>query len=84
MEAMQTVLDTVKHEETRLTNVELKLRSLSNIEDKMTALNSTVFILQKQQDENTQAKNFIERSVPMLIHLQLCEGLEIISGEYQD
>ena len=84
MEAMQTVIDTMKEEENRRLTIESKLRALESLDQKVSALNSTVFVLQAHQEETSHAKNFIERSLPMLVHLQLCEGLEVISGDYHD
>lgn len=34
------------------------------------------------QNDVEGLKIFVERSLPMLTHLQLCEGLNIVAGEF--
>ena len=43
-------------------------------------MNNEILSLRQLEDDVFQAHCFIERSLPMLIHHQLCEGLNVIAG----
>ena len=73
----QLKCDTLKHQE-----LETKIRPLPDLVKKMKILGAEVKNLQIFDMDITFLKHFVERDLPILTHLQLCEGLNIIQGKF--
>ena len=81
---MNEVLETMKNDEFRLQDIESEIRKLADVKNNYAVLSHSVVKLEKAKEEANQVKFFVERSLPMLVHLQMCEGLEVVAGEYLD
>ena len=67
-----------------MSTCEARIRKLENVPPKVDALQTTLLQMQGMQNDVEGMKTFVERSLPMLTHLQLCEGLNVIAGENMD
>lgn len=69
-----------KADEYRLQQCESKLRQLPDLTKQVKAINTTVVQMKGLEKDIHESKLFIERQLPGLIHMQLCEGLNVIAG----
>ena len=73
-------MDLCKVDEFRIQSCEGKLRTLPEFQKKLNALNSAIMQMKGLEGDIRETKLFIERQLPGLIHLQLCEGLNSVAG----
>ena len=81
-EKITSVLNALKSDEFRIQDLEAKIRVLDKIKIQNTTLSVSVQKLEQEKEEWFSLKHFIERSLPLLIHIQICEGLQVVSGDY--
>ena len=74
----------LKDDEYRMQTCEARLRKLEDLRPGIDSMRSTLTLMQGMQNDVEGMKVFVERSLPMLTHLQLCEGLNVIAGENMD
>ena len=66
----------------RLQELETKVRPVPEIEKQMKILDAEMGTIRLCDKDLYQVKHFIQRELPLLIHLQLCEGLDVVSGSF--
>ena len=75
----QTLLHGSEH---RLHSVERQIRSLDGLHDQVAALNTGLAQAKAIEGAFQETQLFIERTLPTLIHLQMCEGLTVVAGHF--
>ena len=81
-QSYQAFVKTLKSDEEKLNSNEARIRKLEELFPKVDAMKSSLMTTQLMQNDVEGLKIFVERSLPMLTHIQLCEGLNIVAGEY--
>ena len=74
-------LKSVKDDALRVHRCEIKIKKFEEVYTKIDAINTSIEQLMITDGEFQGVKLFVERQMPMLTHLQLCEGLNAIVGE---
>ena len=80
-EIQAELVEQCKADEYRLQSCETKLRTLPDWINKVKAINTTIVQMKGLEKDIHESKLFIERQLPGLIHLQLVEGLNVVSGD---
>lgn len=78
------VVQSVQADNTRLTEMELRMRAFEKVEQRIEIVNKLYFNFQEWINESRDLMHFSERHLPLLIHLQVAEGLRsTITSESQ-
>ena len=83
-EIQAEILEQCKADEHRLLICETKLRQFPDFIKKLNAFNTSLTQMKGLEGDIKESKLFIERQLPALIHMQLCEGLHVVAGNQMD
>lgn len=75
--ALTQIREQAKMDTEKLLKVETQMRYLSEVIDKVNSLNQQVHHLTPLRLQINDTRTFIERQLPILIHLQVMEGLHV-------
>jgi hypothetical protein len=75
--ALTQIREQAKMDTEKLLKVETQMRYLSEVIDKVNSLNQQVHHLTPLRLQMNDTRTFIERQLPILIHLQVMEGLHV-------
>ena len=76
--------DQLKCDTDRLQVLETKVRPLLILPKQLKSLDSEVANIKLMDMDVIHLKHFVERELPLLTHLQLCEGLNVVHGHFLD
>ncbi len=77
------MLFSLKNEQERLSEMEIKIRIIETLKLKMDTMNASVNQLVVNMNETQEMQLFTERTLPLLVHFQLCEGLSSVASTIQ-
>ena len=63
----------------RVQDVEVKIKVVNDLQKKLGFLEQSVNQMRSSVAETKEAHTFLERTMPLLTHFQICEGLHSIS-----
>ena len=64
----------------RIQSVEKRVAECSNLEARMDEIKDYLMTNMQMADQIKDSHRFLERTTPMMIHFQLCEGLNIVAA----
>ena len=74
-----------KIDEIRFSDLETKQRDIPRHEKQIAALKSQVIDLQEKTTDVSDVCNFISKSLPILLHVSICESLKKVLGpDYEE